>query len=374
MAKDMRRQWCDMWVYSWLYPPSSRPCAAPLQITRSAINCIQNDNATLAKVSIRVGSSACSVAFSPDGGLLASGCQDRRVRIWNCSNGRYITLAGHTSFINSVKFSIDRNILASASSDRTIRLWRLADHSCQFLEGHEEEVRDIAFSPDGAYLASGDNNGFVRLWDLNYGRCIRTLRDERLGMIYSVAFSPDRRTIASAGQNGGDGTGTISFWVLSDHAFTSHIATAIIDDIDNDGMVRTISFSPDGWYLASVDNDAEAPVRLWNVTDHSCVGSLQGHDFPAFTSISFSPNGKLLVSASTDSSIQLWSVENKTCLLVLPNRHIVKIGGFSSVTFTPDGRTLATGCGDVVRLWNPHEERQRDKQFDWKEIVRLWKS
>eukprot|EP00978_Attheya_sp_CCMP212_P017544 scaffold46902_cov32-Attheya_sp.AAC.2 len=331
--------WCGMWVYSWLYPPSSRPCAAPLQITRinitirlledkkraagqiksnqindeetstmskkrksnqllldvpplptmiwgnqvlpfladrksfnslaSASKEIHNISQQLIasktitppwpKTSIRVGSSACSVAFSPDGGLLASGCQDRRVRIWNCSNGRYITLAGHTSFINSVKFSIDGNILASASSDRTIRLWRLADHSCQVLEGHEEEVRDIAFSPDGACLVSGDNNGFVRLWDLNDGRCTRTLRDERLGMIYSVAFSPDGRTIASAGQNGGDGTGTISFWVLSDHAFTSHRATAIIDDIDDDGMVRTISFSPDSRYLASVDNDAEAP-------------------------------------------------------------------------------------------------------------------
>jgi WD40 repeat protein len=66
----------------------------------------------------------------------------------------------------------------------------------------------------------------VRLWDLNDGnnRCTRTLRDERIGMIYSIAFSPDGRTLASAGQNNGDGMGTLSFWVLSDDVFTSHRA------------------------------------------------------------------------------------------------------------------------------------------------------
>ena len=70
--------------------------------------------------------------------------------------------------------------------------------------------------------------------------------------------------------------------------------------------------------------------------------------------------------------IQLWRVENKTCLLVLPNHDAD--GYRDSIAFTPDGQTLAIGAGDAVRLWNPDEERQRDKQFDWKEIVRLWKS
>ena len=139
-------------------------------------------------------------------------------------------------------------------------------------------------------------------------------------------------------------------------------------------MVRTVSFSPDGRYLVSVDGGIKATGRLWNVTDHSCLVSLPDHQLDdPIISISFSPNGKLLASVSGNSSVQLWSVEKKTCLLILPNHHA---GGIpESIAFTPDGQTLAIGGSGVVRLWNPNEERrQRDEKFDWKEIVRLWKS
>jgi WD40 repeat protein len=99
-----------------------------------------------------------SLAFSPDGGLLASGSSDDDglVRIWDRIYGRCVTLEGqHTGAIRSVQFSPDGNILATAS-DHRIRLWKLADHTHQVLEVyHHGEITAIAFSPDGAYLASG---------------------------------------------------------------------------------------------------------------------------------------------------------------------------------------------------------------------------
>jgi dipeptidyl aminopeptidase/acylaminoacyl peptidase len=69
-----------------------------------------------------------SVAFSPDGSLIASASTDATIRLWRVSDGVLLrTLTGHTSDVNSVAFSPDGNLIASASSDNTVRLWRVSD-------------------------------------------------------------------------------------------------------------------------------------------------------------------------------------------------------------------------------------------------------
>jgi WD40 repeat protein len=210
------------------------------------------------------------------------------------------------------------------------------------------------------------------VWNVNDGSCKRTMRDGRLTLIYSVAFSPDGRNLVAAGLNDDVGdrseTGTIAFWV-SDDAFSQRAFACIVDSSPALLCMTAISYSPDGRYLAS--GSEGGVVKLWDGTDRSCVAVLRGHILKV-TSVSFSPNGNLLVSGSDDGSIRLWSVQDKICVLVLPNHHA---DGVYSVTFSPDGQTLASGGGDeTVRLWNPCEERNRDKQFDWKDIVRLWNS
>jgi WD40 repeat protein len=318
------------------------------------------------KTFLQVGSgSVNSVAFSPDGGLLASGSYDGLVHIRDRNYGRCVTLVGHTGPISSVKFSPDGNILASASVDPTIRLWSLADNSCRVVLETRHRFMTIAFSPDGACLASGDGAGCIRLWNVNDGTCTRFIGLAHFDAIWSVAFSPDGRNLAAAGTNYDD-CEAISFWCISGRVFNAFMGTVHITD---SGPVKRISYSPDGRYLASGDDDA---IRLWNATDFSCVAYFEGRGGSVADSFSFSPNGKLLASGSDDGSIRLWSIEKKTCLLILPNHYI---GGVDSVAFTPDGQTLA--CGGYyrdgsVRLWNPREERHQAKQFDWKEIARLW--
>ena len=107
-----------------------------------------------------------SVAFSPNGSLLASGSGDYKIRIWDTSNWNEVhTLTGNNSWINSVTFSPDGSLLAFGSEDKTVRIWDTSSWlAVQNLTGHTGEVVAVAFSPNSSLLASGSVDQSVKIW------------------------------------------------------------------------------------------------------------------------------------------------------------------------------------------------------------------
>ena len=233
--------------------------------------------------------------------LASGGGYDNTVRLWDVATGQLTaTLEGHAYEVNSVAFSPDGGILASGSSDQTIRLWDVATGQLiailkEYTSWGNYHVWSVSFSPSGETLVSG-NSDTIRLWDVATGQLITTIEQYSWGSYpYSMVFSPDGTTLA-----GGDSDGTIRLWDVT----TGQLMTTI-EQHSWDSYLYSMVFSPDGTTLAGGGNDGT--IQLWDVTTGQLITTFRGH-IHWISSVAFSPDRGTLASAGRDGTILLWDM------------------------------------------------------------------
>jgi WD40 repeat protein len=271
------------------------------------------------------------VAFHPDGRLLATASTDGTARLWDTTSGQEIARVVHDRGVSDVTFSRDGQYLATASDDGSARVVSAVDGRDI---GHFKQSAAVLlarFSPDGRQLATGDRDGTIRLWELASGREVQRLRFG--GRLQALAFSPDGGQVAAAG------TATdakVRVWDATEGRE--------IRQLDHDGReLPALAFSPDGGQLALADPFGMVSVRD-AVSDAEVVRLPHSQ---RVLSVTYSADGRLLATTSLGTA-RVWDTISGQTVATVGH----PAGAILAAAFSPDGRRLATvGEDATARVW-----------------------
>lgn len=311
--------------------------------------------------------------FSGDGAMIAAG-GGYTAWVWHLGAPEPpLALAGHRDVrgtlhtVTALAFHPRARVLATAAYDNTIRLWDLhSGKQLAVLQGHAREMDDLDFSPDGRELLSASHDTTARIWNLDTRQC-RVILYGHPNTVFSASYSHDGKKVVTAGADA-----TVRIWdaesgreiaLLSAH--TEPVSWARFIDEDQrivstswDGTVKTWSagghngrvqsafFSPDGRIIATASDDRT--IRLWDPASGDELRVLNQHRAP-ITRIRFSGDGKRLASGDADGRIEIWDpLSGRNVASLCCHRY-----GIQDLAWSPDGSRLVSAARvDGVALWN----------------------
>jgi len=239
-------------------------------------------------------------AFSPDGKLLATSSYRGTVRLWDTTTFQRLRVLTNDFSAGSLAFSPNSKVLGLATGympsrtmqPRTLAFWDVASaQKLNRLTAAEPDASAVTFSKDGRLVGVGYFTGWVRLWDWKTGSNIAAFQ-KHLGEVPTVAFSTSGSMLTS----GGEGDENVVIYGLAPPRILKVLE-------GHTGGVKSVAFAPDDKILAAAGNDGT--IRLWNLATYQLVLTLKKHA-GIVTSIAFTPKGNALASGGGDGDVRLW--------------------------------------------------------------------
>jgi WD40 repeat protein len=308
-----------------------------------------------------------TVEFSSDSARILTASDDKTAAVWDAATLKPIARVHHADAVNGAAFSPDHKTFATASNDHSVRVWSATGDRLLSLDGHTSGVNAVAYSPDGSQLATVSDDENVVLWDATSGRRESNLpgqgpitevhydpsgtrivttdiaatvwsatpqrRAQRLvgheGIVVAAQISPDGSTVATSGLDH-----TVRLW---DRATGKQRSSLELGGT----TVTCLAFSPDSSRLATGDDRG---LRVWDTANAHVEMSQPGKEV---NDVEWTADGQALLSASSDFSAQVWSLDGKPRVKLAGHDKLVY-----SAAFSPKADRIVTTSSDrTTRFW-----------------------
>jgi WD40 repeat protein len=274
------------------------------------------------------GAAALAVAFSPDAAVLAAGCADGTIKLWDPASGALLrNLTGHREAVRCVAFNEDGGWIASGSEDAQVRLWNLRTRQHISLSSHTRSVTMLALSPDGRRLVTaGPGSSTACLWNARTGARLHILSGHT-AEICAVAFSPNGAELATA----------------------DHDSRLIIRDPNTGGERKRIRLANADLSCLAYSPDGRLVVASLGSGAHSLLSTRSERPPQAITGpmrytscAKLSPDAGYFATSTTTGFIHLWDPRTKSLIVTLTTRqHKLQYRAVTDIAIGPEGAALA---------------------------------